>query len=287
MRVNVTCKIRKEIHEQFRFNLLFFADWPPSFYKNFAQVVSIGCLNSLVFGLTEKGWLTISLTRRGISVWFCTNWWDFSYSLLSNALANTEHEWETNPKLMSILNFTIILFSGPLKVTLVRDDYFLFGSVFIKKNNQTEIFFKKNWNQTETGSNRPVSVRFSFLGKKPVQTGFGSIFSGLARFARFFRFGSVWLVFFYFFSVSVRFGFFSFLLIKLKPNRTGRFFQNFNRFFFSVRFFRLFFSGFLGLISFLIFLLTPNSYKVCGRESFSCLYIWIRSSQYYSKKWKL
>jgi hypothetical protein len=68
MRVNVTCKIRKEIHKQFRFNLLFFADWPPSFYKNFAQIVSIGCLNSLVFGLMETRCLNNSLTRRGISV---------------------------------------------------------------------------------------------------------------------------------------------------------------------------------------------------------------------------
>jgi hypothetical protein len=55
-----------------------------------------------------------------------------------------------------------------------------FGSVFIKKNNQTE--FKKK--KTETGSNRPVSVRFGFLEEKPVQTGL----------ARFFRFGSVFPV---------------------------------------------------------------------------------------------
>jgi hypothetical protein len=41
--------------------------------------------------------------------------------------------------------------------------------------------------------------------------------------------------------VSVRFGFFGFLFIKPKPKRTGRFFQKCNRFFFSVRFFRLFF----------------------------------------------
>ena len=140
-----------------------------------------------------------------------------------------------------------------------RGDHFQFSSVFIKKNNQTEIIFLKK-KKTETGSNRPVSVRFGFLGKnrfKPVWlgfSGFGSVFSVLARF--FFLF---------------RFGFFGFLLIK--PNQICRFFQNFNWFFFSVRFFRLFFSGFLGLISFLIFLLTPNSYKVCGRESFSCLYI--------------
>jgi hypothetical protein len=75
--------------------------------------------------------------------------------------------------------------------------------------------------------------------------------------------------------------------LLIKPNRTGQFFQNFNRFFFRFGFFDYFFSGFLGLIGFLGFLLTPNSWKVCGRESSSCLYIWIRSSQYYSKKWKL
>jgi hypothetical protein len=43
---------------------------------------------------------------------------------------------------------------------ITRGDHFRFGSVFIKKkNNQTEI--KK---KTETGSNRPVSVRFGFFG---------------------------------------------------------------------------------------------------------------------------
>jgi len=45
--------------------------------------------------------------------------------------------------------------------------------VFIKKNNQTEIIKKK----IETGSNRPVSVRFGFLGQKTIQP-------GLARFFR-------------------------------------------------------------------------------------------------------
>jgi len=124
---------------------------------------------------------------------------------------------------------------------------------------------KKNWNRTETGSNRPVSVRFNlffrkktgsnrfwlgFLGFGLVFSGFGSVFSVLARF---FRFGSVLARFF---SVSVRFGFFGFLLIK--PNRTGRFFQNFNRFFFRFGFFGYFFSSFLGLIGFSVFLLTPR-----------------------------
>jgi hypothetical protein len=85
----------------------------------------------------------------------------------------------------------------------------IFGSVrFLSKNsNQTD--FKK---KTETGSNRPVLVRFGFLGQN--------------------RFKPFWL------------GFFGFRLIKPKPNRTGRFFQNFNRFnrfFFTVRFFSYFF----------------------------------------------
>jgi hypothetical protein len=45
-----------------------------------------------------------------------------------------------------------------------RTDHFLFG--FYQKNNQIEI--KKKTNRTETGSNRPVSVRFDFFGLKPV-----------------------------------------------------------------------------------------------------------------------
>jgi hypothetical protein len=57
----------------------------------------------------------------------------------------------------------------------------IFGSVFIKKNNQTEIFLKKP---------KPVSVRF-FRTKTglarffPVLARFGSVFSDLARFFRF------------------------------------------------------------------------------------------------------
>jgi len=124
-----------------------------------------------------------------------------------------------------------------------------FGSVFIKNSNQTKIFFKKK-NRTETGSNRPVSVRFGFLEKKPVQTGlarffrfgsvlarFGSVlarfdsvfpvwlgFFGLARFwLGFFGLTRFWLGFFPVF-FSVRFGFSGSRLKKPKPNRTGRFF---------------------------------------------------------------
>ena len=88
-----------------------------------------------------------------------------------------------------------------------------FGSVFIKKSNQTEFFLKK---KTETGSNRPVLVRFGFLEKKPVQTGLARFFrfgSVLARFdsvlARLARFFPIWLGFFglaRFFPVFFRFG---------------------------------------------------------------------------------
>jgi len=99
-----------------------------------------------------------------------------------------------------------------------------------KKNNETDFFFKK----TETEL-------------KPVQTGLTRFF-----FPVFLRFG---------FS-SVRFGFFSFRLIKPKQNRTGRFFFKILigliSFFFMFGFFGYFFSGFLGLISFSVFLLTPS-----------------------------
>jgi hypothetical protein len=64
----------------------------------------------------------------------------------------------------------------------IRGDHFRFGSVFIKKSNQTEL--KKT---TETGSNRPVSVR-SFW-KKNLFFRFGSVF-----FSVWVRFGSVFLV---------------------------------------------------------------------------------------------
>ena len=142
-----------------------------------------------------------------------------------------------------------------IHILIIRGDHFRFGSVFIKKSNQTEYFFLK---KTETGSNRPVSVRFGFLGKKPVQTSLDRFFwfwLGFLSLARFFWFGSV---FFPVFSVSVRF--FGFLLIKPKPNRTCRFFQNFNRFnrfFFSVRFFWLFFFQFSQFNRFFCFFCSP------------------------------
>ena len=135
-----------------------------------------------------------------------------------------------------------------------RGDHFRFGSVFIKKNNQTEIFFFKkiNWNRTETGSNRPVSVRFGsvqFFRAKTGSNRFGSVFPVLAQF---FRFGSVfpvWLGFGSFFSgfLSVSVRFFRFFCLE-NQNRTepASFFKNLIGLisFFSVRFFRLFFFRF-------------------------------------------
>jgi hypothetical protein len=126
-----------------------------------------------------------------------------------------------------------------------RGDHFRFGSVFIKKSNQTEFFLKKTETEPKPGQTdwfRCGSIRF--FRAKTDSNRFGSVFSVLARFllglARFFSgfFGLGW----------VRFVFFCFLLIKLKPNRTGRFFQNFN-------WFNRFFFCFLG---FLVFLLTPT-----------------------------
>jgi hypothetical protein len=147
-----------------------------------------------------------------------------------------------------------------------RGDHFRFGSVFIKKSNQTEFFFEKNRNRTETRSNRPVSVRLGlvFLGKKPIQTGlarffrfwlgflgFGSVFSDLALifwfgsvFPVWLCFGSIWLSFFLVFC-RFRFGsvwFFRFFAYKTETEPAS-FFKNLLGFF-SVRFFRSFFFRF-------------------------------------------
>jgi hypothetical protein len=117
--------------------------------------------------------------------------------------------------------------------------------VFINKKIIKSKFKKKT--KTEIGLNRPVSVRFCFLGQKLVQTGlarFSWVWLGFLGFGLVFfvlaRFFSVWLGVFF---GSVRFGFFGFLLIKPKPNRTDRFFQNFNWFFYG-SVFQLFFVQF-------------------------------------------
>ena len=164
-----------------------------------------------------------------------------------------------------------LYFSWFLKhaTTKTRGDHFRFGSVFIKKSNQTE--FKKKKPKPNRNRVKPVWLGCFCLARfSRFWLSFFRFWLGFFRFwLGFFRcgsvisvwlgFDSVWLgfglVFFQFFSVSVQFGFFSFFLIKPKPNRTGRFFQNFNRFFFRFGCFGYFF---LGLIGFLVFLLTPN-----------------------------
>ena len=112
-----------------------------------------------------------------------------------------------------------------------RGGYFLFDLIFIKKKIKKKI--------------KPVQIDCFglvwFFRKKTISNPFGSVFfvwldfSGLARF----------------FFVWGRFGFFSFRLIK--PNRTDRFFQNFNRFFSRFGFFSYFFSGFLSFLGFSVF----------------------------------
>ena len=135
-----------------------------------------------------------------------------------------------------------------------QTDRFRFGSVFLgPKSVQIGLtwFFRFGLILAQLGSIFSGFARFFQ---------FGSVFSGLARF---FQFGSVfsglarfWFGFFglarffaglaRFFDSFFMFGFGSvcfflcFRLIKLKPNRTGWFFQNFNRFFFTIWFFRFF-----------------------------------------------
>jgi hypothetical protein len=101
----------------------------------------------------------------------------------------------------------------------------IFGSVrfLSKKVTKPKFFFLKKKPKPNRNRVKPTgfgSVRFGsvFLGQKPVWlgfSGFGSVFSVLARFfrfgsvlARFFRFGSVFFPVFCWF----RFGFFGFLL---------------------------------------------------------------------------
>ena len=88
----------------------------------------------------------------------------------------------------------------------------IFGSVWFlsKKVTKPNFFFeKKNRNRVKpTGFG---SVRFGFLGQKPVQTGLARFFRFWLGFLGFFRFGSVWLGFFPVFC-RFRFGFSVFCL---------------------------------------------------------------------------
>jgi hypothetical protein len=75
-------------------------------------------------------------------------------------------------------------------IILIRGDYFRFGLVFIKKNNQTEFFLKKS--KPNRNRFKPTGfglVQFGFLGKnwfKPVLArfllGLAPFFSGLVQF---------------------------------------------------------------------------------------------------------
>jgi len=103
--------------------------------------------------------------------------------------------------------------------TFDRGDHFRFGLVFIKKSNQTDFFFFETKNRNRVKPTGFGSVRFGFFREKTCSNRFGSVFPVLAQFSRF------WLGFFglarFFFWFFVGFGsvFFSFLLIKPKPNR--------------------------------------------------------------------
>jgi hypothetical protein len=114
-------------------------------------------------------------------------------------------------------------------------------------------FLKKNWNQTETGSNRLVSVRFDFLRAKTGSNWFGSVFLVLARFYRFwlgfflfwlgfFRFGSVFLIWLGF-SGFFRFRFGLFFWFSAYRTEPAGFFKILIGFFF-VRFFQFLFFWF-------------------------------------------
>ena len=147
--------------------------------------------------------------------------------------------------------FYITSCSSKLVVNNNRGDYFWFRLVFIKKSNQIKIiiFLKKkpkpNRNRVKpTGFS---SVRFGFLGQKPVWL----VFPVLARFF------PVWLSFFL---VFCRFRFGSVFLVFCYKTETepAGFFKNLIGFFFRFGFFSYFFSGFLGLIGFPVFLLTPK-----------------------------
>jgi hypothetical protein len=72
-----------------------------------------------------------------------------------------------------------------------------FGSVFIKKSNQTDFFFLKKKTEpkpVQTDRFRLGSVRF--LEKKPVQTGLARFFRFGSVLARFFGLTRFWLGFF-------------------------------------------------------------------------------------------
>jgi len=90
-----------------------------------------------------------------------------------------------NYKYLWCLLYNKVAFSGlgaHIYTILTRGDHFRFGLVFIKKITKSNFFFK-NRNRTETGSNRPVSVRF--FRTKTGSNWFGSVFLVWLDFGRF------------------------------------------------------------------------------------------------------
>jgi hypothetical protein len=126
------------------------------------------------------------------------------------------------PYIFVFLKFYLIVF------IFIRDDYFLFDLVFIKKKKRNQIFYYlKNRNRfkptgfgsvrffrTKTGSNRLVQF-FQFFRFGSVLAWFFSIWLGFLDLDRFFWFNSV---FFRFGFGLVRF--FWFQAYKTKPNRS-------------------------------------------------------------------
>jgi hypothetical protein len=111
----------------------------------------------------------------------------------------------------------------------------IFGSVrFLSKKVTKQKNFKKKQNRTETGSNRPVSVRFGFFRTKTGSDRFDLVFSVWLDF------GSAWLVFsglarFWLGLARFWFGFFGFARFFIS---LARFFDGFFKFGFgSVCFF--------------------------------------------------
>jgi len=130
----------------------------------------------------------------------------------------------------------------------------IFGSVRFLSKKVTKLNFFSKKTKTEPKLVQTDRFWFSsvrFFREKTCSNRFGSVFPVWLGFLQ------VWLGFFLFFSVSVRFSFFGFRLIKPKLNQTSPFFLNFNwfnRFFSQFGFFDYFFSGFLG------FFLTPRQH---------------------------
>jgi hypothetical protein len=101
-----------------------------------------------------------------------------------------------------------------LNADLIRSDHFRFSSIFIKKDNQTEIFFFKKKPKPNRNRVKPTgfgSVRFGFFRAKTGSNRFGSVFSVWLGFSGLARFFSGFL------SVSVRF--FWFFVYETEPNQ--------------------------------------------------------------------